>query len=164
METWWPWRPWPLITLCSVQGRLRSNNHLRTEVRRLPLPPTSFPNRTNPKKAMHCRAYFYRSRRCCNLDSPPPIHLGVLPYRSHRLRSGWAWHPLPKQRRLGSPSFCWTASHSPRALVYGCGRKVKGVTLPKVWRPAFFYPRTCTLLRKGRRSLWEEGYNGILLW
>ena len=61
------------------------------------------------------------------------------------------------------PKFSWTASHSLRALVYGCGRKVKGVVLPKVWCTAFFCPRMCTLLRRGRRSLWEEDFSGILL-
>jgi len=92
-----------------------------------------------------------------------PDHSATLLFKSRKPRSGRALHPPPKLHRCGSPSFCWTASHFPQALVYGSGSKVKGAALLRLWRKASFCLRTCTPSKKGRRSLWGEGCSGIQL-
>ena len=76
---------------------------------------------------------------------------------SRRPRLVRGLRPPPKRLQRGSPSSCWTASLCLRPPVCGCGRKARVAVLPKLWPRVFFFPRTCTPLRRDLRSLWGAG-------
>ena len=94
----------------------------------------------------------------------PPRPTGGIVIQEPQTQVGPGTTPPLRPCRRGSPSFCWTTSLYLQPLMYGCGKKVKEVALLRPWPRASFCPMMYTPLRKGRRSLWDEGYSGIPSW
>ena len=124
------------------------SNHFRAEVRCLLLLPLIHLSLADPEKGN-----IFSSRPLPVREMPKPgllpSHQEVSSSKNHQLRSGRTWHPPLEQHWRGSLHSNWMASLFLRVLVYGYGRKVKGVALPKAWCTVSFCPRTCTPLRKG---------------
>ena len=129
-----------------------------------PAPPSPSPPSNRSQKRQLTAEQTLAGQRDAQARTPPPPlnHQEVPSSKNHRFRSERTWCPPPKQHQRGNLHSNWTTNLFPRVLAYECGRKVKGVVLPKAWCTTSFYPRTCMTLRRGRKNPWEEGCSGIL--
>lgn len=92
-----------------------------------------------------------------------PSHQVISSFGSQQSRQGQTWRPPPNLCRDGNLHFNWTTDHSPRLQAFRCGRRVKGVALPRVWCTASYCPRMCMPSRTRQMSHWVDDCNGTLL-